>query len=284
MKMNKIRLPLYLVAIVVSLLMVLPFLWGAVLSFKDNDGIFNNPLQLPKAFDFSLYKETYQTAHIGRLFFNSLVLALVTSVIEIIVMFFSSFAIARLNHKYNTVSDLVYYLFLSASAIPVLVLLMPYYEITLSLGKYTGGVLGVDSLWGLILPYVAGGIPFMTLMLVGGMRGIPLEMEEAGIIDGAGLLRMIFSIEAPLLSPVIATLFIFSFLGVWNEFPIASILLSNKAHFTIPLALSFFKDQFSADYGAMMRGVVMIFIPQAVFYFFFQKRITEGMVTAGLKG
>ncbi len=234
--------------IIISLIMVLPFLWGVVLSFKNNFEIFNEPLSLPEKIDFSLYKDTFQKAHIATLFKNSLMLAIVTSVIQLILLFFSSFAIARLNHKFSRMSDFVYYLFLAASAIPVLTLLMPYYFSAIFMGKITGGFLGIDSIWGLMLPYIAGGIPFMTLMLVGGMKGIPLEMEEAGIIDGCGLLRLMYKVVFPLMTPVLVTLFIFSFLGVWNEFPIASIQLSNKENYTIPLALAFFKDQFSADY------------------------------------
>ncbi|WP_141692488.1 carbohydrate ABC transporter permease [Paenibacillus pectinilyticus] len=282
--MRRSQIPLIIVGIIASLIMILPFFWGVLLSFKNNSEIFSNPLVLPSKFDFSLYADTFNKAHIGRLFMNSLMLSIVTSVIEIGLLFFSSFAIARLNHKYNRMSDLAYYMFLSASAIPVLTLLMPYYNLALFMGKISGGLLGVDSIWGLMLPYIAGGIPFMTLMLVGGMKSVPLEMEEAGIIDGCGLFRLIFNVEAPLLTPILVTLFIFSFLGVWNEFPIASIQLHNKNFFTIPLALAFFKDQFSADYGAMMRGVVMILLPQAVFFVILQKKIIEGMATTGIKG
>jgi raffinose/stachyose/melibiose transport system permease protein len=215
---------------------------------------------------------------------NSLLLSIITSIIEITVLFFSSFAIARLNHKSNRMSDFFYYIFLSASAIPVITLLVPYYYTAMFLGKFTGGFLGLDSIWGLMLPYIAGGIPLVTLLLVGGMKSIPLEMEEAGIIDGCGLWRVIVNIDFPIVMPVLVTLFILSFMGVWNEFPIASIMLNNKENFTIPLALSFFKDQFSSDYGAMLRGVVMILLPQALVYLILQRRIIDGMVTSGIKG
>jgi raffinose/stachyose/melibiose transport system permease protein len=282
--MKKSQILLIVAGILVSLIMIIPFFWGLMLSFKNNYEIFSAPLQFPSHYDFSLYVDTFKKAHILILFKNSLLLAIVTSVIELIVLFFSSFAIARLNHKYNGMSDFFYYIFLSASAVPVMTLLLPYYYDAIYLGKVTGGLLGLDSIWGLLLPYIAGGIPFLTLMMVGGMKTIPLEMEEAGIIDGAGLWRLIFKIDLPLMSPVIVTLFIFSFLGVWNEFQIASIMLNNKENFTIPLALSFFKDQFSADYGAILRGVVMILLPQALFYLILQRRIIDGMVSSGIKG
>jgi raffinose/stachyose/melibiose transport system permease protein len=189
-----------------------------------------------------------------------------------------------MHHRYRKPADIVYYSFLAANAIPSVVLLIPFYKIAVQLGKFTLGVLGIDSIWGLMLPYIAGGIPFMTLMMVAGLKGIPLEMEEAAIVDGCGLGRLIFSIDLPLIKPVLVTLFIFSFVGVWNEFNIASIQLNSIVNFTLPLALAFFKEQFSQDYGAIMRGVVIILLPQVVFFFIFQKRIVEGLVTTGLKG
>jgi len=107
---------------------------------------------------------------------------------------------------------------------------------------------------------------------------------EAGIIDGCNLFNVIFKIDLPLMMPVFTTLFIFQFLGIWNEFPIASIQLSNPLNYTIPLAMSFFKDEYSTDLGGVMRAVIMIIIPQIVFYFIFQRKILEGVATAGIKG
>lgn len=282
--MKKIKIFTYLIAILVTVIMLLPFVWGLLLSFKDNFGIFNDPFGLPKNIDLGLYIKTFKVAHLGTLFKNSLLLATAVTIVELIVIFLSSFSIARLYHKYKGMSDFFNYAFLAASAVPTIVLLVTYYGISMKLGKLSGGIFGINSIWGLMFPYVAGGIPFFTLVFVGAMKGIPLEMEEAGIIDGCNLLRLIFNIDFPLLKPVVVTLLIFAFLGSWNEFNIASIQLNSKDRYTIPMALAFFKDQFSQDYGAMMRSVVMILIPQVIFYAVFQKQIIEGMATAGLKG
>lgn len=282
--MKKNKFILNIIAAFVGFIFLFPFLWGVMLSFKDNNGIFGFPMQLPDKIDLSLYVTTFNKAHILLLYKNSLLLSIVETFIGLLLLYFSSFAIGRLYHKYAKMGDFFYYLFLAANAVPLMVLLMTFYLITMTTGKLTGGILGLDSIWGLILPYMAGGIPFTTLMMVGAMKGIPLEMEEAAVVEGCSLIRTMFSIDLPLMKPMMITLAIFSFLGVWNEFPIASILLSSRQNYTIPLAMAFFKDQFSADYGAILRGVIIIMIPQLVFFIVFQRRIIEGMVTAGLKG
>ena len=86
------------------------------------------------------------------------------------------------------------------------------------------------------------------------------------------------------MAPVVVTLAILNFLGAWNEWTLASILLNSPANFTIPLAASFFKEQYGMDAGAVMRAVIIVLIPQLIFYMIFQRRIVQGMATTGLKG
>jgi raffinose/stachyose/melibiose transport system permease protein len=116
------------------------------------------------------------------------------------------------------------------------------------------------------------------------MRAIPTELEEAAVLDGCSLPQMLVRITLPLMGPVVATLAIFNFLGAWNEWTLASILLNNIRNFTIPLAASFFKEQYGMDAAAVMRAVIIVLIPQLIFYAIFQRRIVEVMTTTGLKG
>lgn len=267
----------YVISLFIILILFLPFVWGIMLSFKSNTEIFTAPLKLPNKFDLSLYVDTFASAHIGRLFMNSVVVTTSAVLIGMLFTFLSSFSIARLYHRYNGAFEILYYFFLLATMLPIFILLLPVYLLDQQLGI-------VDSFLGLILPYIAIQIPFSTLLLVGGMRAIPLEMEDAGIIDGCGIPRLLFNIEIPMLKPIIATLFIFQFLAIWNEFPLSSIILSSMTKYTVPLALSFFKAEFSMDYGGMLRCVVILLIPQMIFYSIFQKKIIEGMTTVGIKG
>ena len=275
------RVFLYLGVLLISAIMLFPFLWGVVLSFKDNFGIFNSPTSFPVKWDFMKYVDTFKKSHITTLFKNSLIVATVTTIGALFINFLSSFAIARLHHRHEAMGDFFYYMFLMATAVPIFAILYPIYQVTMALRPLG---MGVDSIMGLPWPYIAGSIPFGTLVFVGGLKSIPLEMEEAALLDGCSLLRMLFLIELPLIMPVFTTLTIFNFLGAWNEFTLASILLNTTDHFTIPMAASFFKEEFSMDYGAVMRAVIMILIPQLIFFYIFQRRIIEGMTMTGLKG
>lgn len=269
------------VAIVVCAVMFLPFIWGFILSFKDNTALYNSPLSLPQKLDFSLYVDTFNKSSMPTLFKNSFIVATLTTLIALIINFLSSFAIARLHHRHAALGDFFYFLFLIGSAVPLFISIFPIYTIAQRLQPFG---LGIDSIFGLVPPYVAGSLPFNTLVLVGAMRAIPLELEEAAILDGCSLPQMLLRITLPLMAPVVTTLAIFNFLGAWNEWTLASILLNNIRNFTIPLAASFFKEQYGMDAGAVMRGVIIVLIPQLIFYAIFQRRIVEGMTTTGLKG
>jgi raffinose/stachyose/melibiose transport system permease protein len=261
--------------------MFFPFIWGFILSFKNNTTIFGDPLGLPARFDFSLYLDTFTKSNMGNLFKNSLIVTTITTLGCICINVPSSFAIARLHHRHAAFGDFFYYIFLLGASVPLFIILYPVYTIALKLAPLG---MGTDSIYGLPLPYIAGSIPFNTLVFVGAMKGIPLEMEEAAIIDGSSLLKMLITIIVPLIAPVITTLIIFDFLWAWNEWTLASILLNSIKHFTIPLAASYFKQQYGMDLAASIRAVIIMLVPQIIFYFFFQRQIVEGMATTGLKG
>jgi raffinose/stachyose/melibiose transport system permease protein len=261
--------------------MFLPFIWGFILSFKDNTSLYNSPLSFPQKWDFSLYVDTFNKSSMPTLFKNSFVVATLTTLVALVVNFLSSFAIARLHHRNAAMGDFFYYLFLIGSAVPLFISIFPIYTIALKLQPFG---LGIDSIFGLVPPYVAGSLPFNTLVFVGAMRAIPTELEEAAVLDGCTLPQMLIRITLPLMAPVVATLAIFNFLGAWNEWTLASILLNNIRNFTIPLAASFFKEQYGMDAAAVMRAVIIVLIPQLIFYAIFQRRIVEGMTTTGLKG
>lgn len=268
-------------AVLVAVFMFLPFVWAFILSFKDNTTLYSEPLSLPRDWDFSLYADTFNKSSMPTLFRNSFIVASLTTLGALFINFLSSFAIARLHHRNAVMGDFFYYLFLIGSAVPLFITLFPIYTIAQGLQPFG---LGIDSIFGLIPPYIAGSLPFNTLVFVGAMRSIPLDLEEAAILDGASLRQILVNVTLPLMAPVVATLAIFNFLGAWNEWTLASILLNSSDNYTIPLAASFFKEQYGMDAAAVMRAVIIVLIPQMIFYAIFQKRIVQGIATTGLKG
>ena len=273
----------YIIGAVIALLFLLPFIWMIFLSFKDNFGIFSEPFSLPEVWNFGLYIDTYETVNLGRLFLNSLEIAVTSAGISMILLFISSYSIARLVLKGRKVNNFIYFFFLAGTSIPVFAQLMTIYTLTISIGEAIP-VFGIGQLWSLLLPYISLQVPFLTLVLVGGLRSVPLALEEAAIIDGCNLFQVMFKIVLPTIKPVFMTALILNFLGIWNEYPVASILLTSHDSFTIPLATAVLKINFTADYGAMLRAATMILVPQVAFYLIFQRYIIDGMATAGIKG
>ena len=136
----------------------------------------------------------------------------------------------------------------------------------------------------LILPYVATSSSFNTLLLVGYLKALPTEIDEAAIIDGCNLWDLMVKIILPMTKPVIATIVIFIVLNIWNEFPFASVMLRDASDYTLSMGASFFKGTYTVDYGGIVASSVMIIIPELIFYGFFQKNIVEGMTAGAVNG
>lgn len=273
----------YGVGLLIVILFLIPFIWMFFLSFKDSMDIFIDPFGLPEKWDFSLYIDSFKTARIWLMLKNSLLVTVTSVAVAMLLMFMSSYAIARLVRNGRKFNNFVYYLFLAGTAIPIFGQLMTIYKIDAQIAKIIP-ILGVGSKWGLVLPYIVIQFPMLTLIMVGGLRGVPTALEEAAVIDGCGLLGIMFRVVLPTVKPVFMTALIINFLAIWNEFPIANIILTNQNDYTVPMATLMFKRNYASDYGGMLRAALMLMIPQFIFYLIFQKNIVEGMATAGIKG
>lgn len=145
--------------------------------------------------------------------------------------------------------------------------------------------MGLFGTWAsLILPYVAVTIPFNTLLFTGFLKEFPDELEEAAIMDGTGLTRLCWSVVLPVMRPVIATIFIFNIVYVFNEFPFVSILINDSDMATLSLAVSKFQGQYVADYGGMMAAATLVLLPQLIIYAVFQKQVIAGLTAGAVKG
>jgi raffinose/stachyose/melibiose transport system permease protein len=142
----------------------------------------------------------------------------------------------------------------------------------------------VNNRFTLILPYIAFGLPVAIFLMESFIHSIPTEVEEASIIDGASLNKRLFKIVFPMCKPIISTVLILSFLNVWNEFPFALVLLTDDKLKTLPVSLTVFKGQYQISYPNIMAGLMLNSIPIIIFYLFFSKKVTEGMVAGAVKG
>lgn len=267
----------YLLAYGVTLLILLPVLWVGFLSFRSSSEILNNPFSWPESWSLENYTRAFATLDFFTLYKNTIIVAVLTIVIEIIITFMSSFALTRMVFKSKKLQNLILLYFISGLAIPAFILIFPVYRITILLDL-------LNSYWSLVLPYIATSIAFNTLLFTGFLRGFPREVEEAAIIDGSGLYTLCKSIVFPIITPVVSTVFIFNILYIWNEFPFAVTLISDAAKYTISLGISQFKGAFSIDYGGTLAAGILIIVPQLIFFGVFQRFIIEGMTAGAVKG
>lgn len=264
-------------AYIVTLCILLPLLWMVLLSFKSNSDILNNPFSFPGTISFGNYARALETLNLGLLYKNTFIIAAITIVIEILITFMSSYALARMVFRSERLKRSVTALLLMGLAIPAFILLFPVYRLTIYFGI-------TNTHASLVIPYIATSISFNTLLFTGFLRGFPKEVEEAAVIDGCGLFTLGRAVVFPIIMPVVATVFIFNVLYIWNEFPFAVTLISNEAMTTISLGISQFKGRFNIDYGGIIAASILLIIPQLAFFVFFQRFIIEGMTAGAVKG
>ncbi len=267
---------MYILMIVITLLVVFPFVWMLILSFKTNSEILSTPLSLPKSLNFDNYKHAMETLDFVQLYGNTFFVCVVSLVIELIITFCSSFVLARMEFKNEKMRKLLYGFLIMGLSISPFILLFPVYKINV--------FFGLRGKYALIFPYVASSISFNTLLHVGYLKSLPAEIDEAAIIDGCNIWDLMVKVILPMTKPVIATVVIFNVLYIWNEFPFASVMLRDVSDYTLSMGASFFKGTYTVDYGGIVASSVMIIVPELIFYGIFQKNIVEGMTAGAVKG
>ncbi|ABL79610.1 MULTISPECIES: carbohydrate ABC transporter permease [unclassified Nocardioides] len=263
-------------AYLITFTIVLPILWIALLSFQPSDTILSDPFSLNNL-TFENYRNAIANLPLAQMYKNTIIVALASVTLGAVVSFMASFALTRMVFRHRRAQDSVRFYLLAGLAVPVYVLLFPIYRLDLALGIF-------GTYAALILPYIAVSIPFNTLLMTGFLRDFPAELEEAAIMDGAGLLRICWSVVLPTMRPVIATILIFNVVYVFNEFPFVSILINDPDLATVSLAVSKFQGQYTVDYGGMMAAATLVLLPQLVIYAFFQRHVIAGLTAGAVKG
>lgn len=267
------RLLLHLILLAGSVVMLLPFVWMLSTSLKDPREIFTfPPIWIPGRLVWENYAETVSVMPFGRFYFNSLVVAISVTVLQILTSSLAAFAFARLRFRGRNVLFLLY---LATLMIPFHVMLIPNFIIMRLLGWF-------DSYQALILPPAFSA--FSTFLLRQYFLSLPLELDEAARIDGASSLRIWWQIILPLSGPVLAALTIFTFLNAWNDFLWPLVITNSLEMRTLPVGLTAFQGQFKVDWHLLMAGAVIAMVPVLIIYVLAQKKFVEGMTIAGLAG
>jgi multiple sugar transport system permease protein len=261
--------------IVAILLALIPVAWIASLSFKTPASI-TDPTFFPVHWTWSNYSGILTTSTFLRPLLNSIGIGLIATFIAVVLASMAAYAVARLNFPGKQVLIGVSLLI---AMFPAIALATPLFNIE--------RILGLFNTWpGLIIPYVATGLPLGIYTLSAFFREIPWELEKAAKVDGATPFQAFVRVIAPLAAPGMVTTAILVFLFCWNEFLLAITLTATLAARTAPAALSFFtgNSQFAVPTGSISAAAVVITIPIIIFVLFFQRRIVAGLTSGAVKG
>jgi raffinose/stachyose/melibiose transport system permease protein len=270
-----IKIGLWVSLVVVGLLWAVPFYIMFVTSLKSPADIANTASwDLPTEWMWSNYAEAIDTGNLWTTGGNSLIISVIKVPLGLLLAAAAAYAIARIRFRG---SRIMLALVAVGSMVPIQIGLGPLFSTMLSLDL-------LDSRWGLLLPYLAFGIPYQVFVLYGFMRAIPDEIEESAHMDGASTLRIFFRIVLPLAKPALAALFILDFVATWNEYAIATTLLQSQSNWTVPLAVQSFSTQFATDYGPLNAFVFMSAIPVLIVYLLFQRYFVSGALAGAVKG
>ena len=268
------RFILYVGLVVWAAITTYPFVWLVLTSLKYPFEVFENPLGLPRDWVFENYVTAWTQAGVGRLAQNSLYVAVISTVLAMFVAATTSFALSRFNFRLKS-PIFAYIMF--GFMVPGSVLLVPLAVFTRRIGLY-------DSLLGLAIVYAAIGVPWNTFFLSAFMATIPRELEEAAVIDGAGMWRVFWSVILPLSRPGLVTLATLHTLSSWNEFILALLLTISQENRTLPVGMSLLIAQFYANYPALAAAVVMSLVPSVLFFLLLQRYVVEGLAAGALVG
>jgi len=266
---------LHVLLILGGIVMVFPFIWMLLTSFKSLPQLLTDPLAfLPDPWTFDNYVDAWTAVPFGQAYVNSIYIAALVVVGTLITAAMAGYAFARIPFRGSKVLFIV---FLATQMIPAQVTLIPFYLLMSQLGW-------VDSHLALIVPGMLAN-PFAVFLMRQFVLSLPKELEEAAIVDGAGRWRIFWSVILPNLKPGLAALSIIVSLGVWNAFLFPLVLLNTPDLFTVPLLLTSFQGQFgSVNYGLVMAASAISTIPMLIVFIIGQRRILNSMAASGLGG
>lgn len=260
------------VLILWSIVVILPMLWTLLSSFKTTKEILSSPFTLPGSITFENYSSAWDTAGIGSSFVNSVVVVGFSLAIVMILGAMCSYVLARFEFFGNRT---IYYLMLAGLTFPVFLAIVPLFFILRSLNL-------LNTSQGLIVTYVSFALPFTVFFLFAFFKALPDEIYEAAELDGAGEWRTFFQVMLPMARPGLASVAIFNFLGLWNQFLLPVALNSDPAKYVLSQSMASFASQagYSVDYGALFAAVVITVLPVLIVYVLFQRQL-QGSVAQG---
>jgi raffinose/stachyose/melibiose transport system permease protein len=266
---------LYLILGIIAIVQIYPLIWLFLFSLKTNQEVFGmSPFSLPQDPQWSNYAKAWTSGHINLYFFNSVLYTILAVVLTVILASFVTFAITRMRWKF---SGFVLGLFMAGYMIPLHSTLIPLFNFFKALHL-------IDNPVSIILSYVAFNLPITIMILFGFYKTLPLEVEEAAVMDGCSIHRIFFQITLPMTIPVLSTTVIINMIYNWNEFVFVNTFISSDKWKTITVGVNNFVGQYLTDWGAIGATLMISIIPVLIAFFILSDRIVEGIAAGSVKG
>jgi len=262
---------LHLVVILGAVAMLFPFIWTFITSITPGAGFSITPRLWPENPSFQAYETLFTERPFARVVLNSLLLAVITTVVQLFTSATAAYAFSRLPFRGR---GLVFAIYLATMMVPLQVLVVPLFAELKAFGL-------LNTYLGALLPTFASA--FGIFLLRQAINQVPRELDEAATLDGAGHVRIFVSIILPNIKPALVTLTIFAFMGSWNSFLWPLIVLRDPELQTLPIALAGLQGQYTTAWDVIMAGSVVSVLPMLALYIFAQRYVIQGVASSGLK-
>jgi multiple sugar transport system permease protein len=257
-----------------AIVLMIPFLYMLSTSFKPNTVVLEIPPQLlPHHPTTANYTQAWTSNRFGRYFLNSVLVALGTTAAALLLSSMMAYAFARFRFPGQR---LFFALILIGLMVPAMMLLIPQFLLAKQLTL-------LNSLWGLVFFYTGGNLALNTFLLRSFFQDIPIELEEAMVVDGAGPWTRFVRLILPLSRPALAIVCIFTFLASWDEFTWALTTINDPSKYTLPIAIALFQGQHSTAWGLVFAASTIAIVPAIAIFVAFQRQFVSGLSTGALK-
>ncbi|MFH2113552.1 MAG: carbohydrate ABC transporter permease [Spirochaetota bacterium] len=267
------RILIWMILLTLAFVNLYPIGIMALSSLKSTKEIFMEPFALPAVFRFSNYVEAWSRSNFGAYFKNSILVTTLSIVAIILVSSMAAYIIARFEFRGRR--WLFLYL-IAGLALPTRLAIIPIFLLLRSINLQ-------NSLSGLVLIYTAGGVAFSLFLFVNFFKKIPRDLEDSARIDGAGPFRIYWQIDLPLLKPALATVAVFNFIDVWNDFFFPLIMLSSNAKKTVPLGVQAFFGEYTVEWHLLFAALNIAVIPVLLVFLALSKQFIAGLTEGALK-
>ena len=263
----------YIIMVLFTILTVGPLVWLMYSSLKPHAEIVRSIFTPPARIYFQNYTMAWRLASLGVLMMNSIFYSIVATAVTTLLALAAGYGFAKFRYR---ISGFFYFFFIMGLLITVHSVLVPLFVMETKLHID-------DTRIGVILPYVAFGLPFLVYLATSYIKGIPDSLQEAAVIDGASYLRIFKDIIVPVATPIAATMLIFSFLSNWNELVFVLTLTSKESLRSLPVGVLAFAGGKTRNYGLQFATLVIATVPMILFYISFHDQLARGFSAGALK-